>query len=203
MGTPACPPFAGGELLRRPALWVVVGLLLLIGVGLIGWAVSGRGGREGTAGTGTAGRESGGAPAEPSGSVPVSLAINLYERKIVGTWAEAHLDPANKARIEVTTTYRAAGTYQADGTLATLRDGTFTLSLSGTWRVQDSLLIMKIEKEKWGHRESPEFRLSDFFPDRKALEGQATSEQIVSVSDTHLVTKDLETGRVSTAERKR
>jgi hypothetical protein len=116
-------------------------------------------------------------------------------------------------RLECNTTFNLDGTFRAVATLKSLKEGpagvglreisTGFLDVRGTWLVQDGFLIMKIlktEKPRDCPEEEARVLLAVLGP---RLQNLTTSEQIVSVSDTHLITKDSETGRQSVAERVR
>lgn len=161
-------------------LWVALGLVLLLCAGIVGWIVVRRG-------------DAGGRFFTPS--------VSATERKIVGTWDEVEVEGA--LRIEATTTFSANHTFRGEVTILTLfGEKAFGIKVSGKWHVQDDLLVSTIETEDWDHGAAPDLHLNKLFPGLK-LAGQTVSEQIVSVSDTHLITKDPSTGKTTTATRKR
>ncbi|MDY3557600.1 hypothetical protein R5W23_000127 [Gemmata sp. JC673] len=121
---------------------------------------------------------------------------------MVGQWFQA--DTGDKLqRVEATTTYREDGTYELSAKVFSLKDGTMTVALKGAWRLQEGLLIVTVESESWGQAESPEFRYEKIVPGGKLAAGKSITAQLVSVSDTHLVLKDNESGATSVAERVR
>jgi cellulase/cellobiase CelA1 len=130
--------------------------------------------------------------------IPAFHGLNPTEAKIVGTWSEGAFVRSSLARVKGTTTCRADGTFESSGTIDTAEIGTISGTFSGTWKLQGDTLIWKVSKERWSH---PTLFLTDVFPDGKLLEGMNFAEQFVSVSATHLITKDTETGQTFVAER--
>ncbi|MBM3984035.1 MAG: hypothetical protein FJ304_27970 [Planctomycetes bacterium] len=144
--------------------------------------------------------------------IPAFHGLSPTEAKIVGTWSEGANVPlmvsivrsslASGVPIVVvhgkrTTTCRADGTFESSGTIDAVGIGTISGTFSGTWKLQGDTLIWKVSKERWSH---PTLSLTDVFPDGKLLEGMI-AVQFVSISATHLITKDTETGQTFVAER--
>lgn len=130
-------------------------------------------------------------------SVESGRSLRGNERKIVGTWFKAEgIDNGRGmgGRIEVKTTYKADGTFQMIA---------IGLDISGTWLVQDEMLIEKVVKVTVSRDCPPEIAGLLEAAAVQRLKNTIHSSKIVSVSETHLITQDPATGQQSVAERVR
>lgn len=120
----------------------------------------------------------------------------------MGTWFEAQA--IDRGRVEGKTTFKADGSFHSLVTFIGLDErNAAVLTISGTWFVQDELLIMKVVKTENSADPADEVgKLVAFFM-APMLRNSSHSEKIVSVSETHLITQDPATGTQSVAERVR
>lgn len=141
----------------------------------------------------------------------IGRVLNPSERKILGTWFEAL--SVEGGRLEAKTTYKADRTFKSivaakgleedRGPMGWRESSIGFLDLSGTWLVQDEVLIERILKTE-KPRDCPD-GFATFLEAMTSphLKNTILSAKIVSISETHLISESLDTGRKSVAERVR